>query len=179
MAGAKDSLVVMEILVVAAATLVVHTLAATTYHVGDTFGWQVPSGGYNYSNWATQHTFVAGDSLVFDFTTGAHTAAQVVQNAYDNCNTANPISNQVNGPATFTLAAGTSYYVCTIHCSQGQKLAVSVASSAGSPFGSPPPPSPPGSGTFSPPPPRSSATPTRAVAAASLIFLSVFAAFFC
>ena len=63
MAGAKDSLVVMEILVVAAATLVVHTLAATTYHVGDTFGWQVPSGGYNYSNWATQHTFVAGDSL--------------------------------------------------------------------------------------------------------------------
>ncbi|GJU41221.1 cucumber peeling cupredoxin-like protein [Tanacetum coccineum] len=56
----------------------------------------------------TQHgqvtqTFRVGDTLFFNFTTGAHNVQEVSQSAYGPCTVANPISTETNGPATITL----------------------------------------------------------------------------
>ncbi|WMV36688.1 hypothetical protein MTR67_030073 [Solanum verrucosum] len=120
-------------------------------------GWQTPPNGVvTFSNWANQHTFVVGDILDFNFNSGVHTATRVNKNAFDSCSTANPIDNETNGPALFTLnTTGDYYFICTIHCNQGQKLTVNVKLT-GSPFGSPIPgssPSTPGGASSSPSPP--------------------------
>ncbi|MCD7445974.1 hypothetical protein HAX54_024678 [Datura stramonium] len=151
-----------------------------TYTVGDSFGWQTPPNGVvTFSNWANQHTFVVGDILEFNFNSGVHTATRVNKNAFDSCNAANPIDNETNGPAKFTLdTTGNYYFICTIHCNQGQKLAINVTTSAaGSPSGSPSPgssPGTPGGGELSPPPllPSGSVS-TRVATIASFVILVV------
>ncbi|XP_049359751.1 umecyanin-like [Solanum verrucosum] len=137
---------------------VVEVSVGRTYIVADSLGWQTPPNGVvTFSNWANQHTFVVGDILDFNFNSGVHTATRVNKNAFDSCNAANPIDNETNGPAKFTLnTTGDYYFICTIHCNQGQKLTVNVTLT-GSPSGSPIPsssPSTPG-GESSPPPPTS------------------------
>ncbi|PHT42618.1 hypothetical protein CQW23_16643 [Capsicum baccatum] len=153
---------------------VVKVSVGRTYTVGDSFGWQTPNGVVTFSNWAGQHTFVVGDVLEFNFNTGVHTATRVNKNAFDSCNAANPIDDKTDGPAKFTLdTTGDYYFICTIHCNQGQKLAINVTSTGQSPSGSPSPgssPVTPGSESSSPPPPLGS-TSTRVVATASFVIL--------
>lgn len=57
----KYNAVILLMVMVAAAIL--EGAAAKTYHVGDNSGWQVPTGGFSFSNWTAQHSFVAGDIL--------------------------------------------------------------------------------------------------------------------
>ncbi|XP_049414266.1 umecyanin-like [Solanum stenotomum] len=147
---------------------VVEVSVGRTYIVGDSLGWQTPPNGVvTFSNWANQHTFVVGDILEFNFNSGVHTATRVNKNAFDSCNAANPIDNETNGPAKFTLnATGDYYFICTIHCNQGQKLTVNVTLT-GSPSGSPIPgssPSTPGGESSPPPPSPSGSVSTRAAA---------------
>ncbi|XP_059286137.1 umecyanin-like [Lycium ferocissimum] len=155
---------------------VIEVSVGRTYTVGDSSGWQTPpNGAVTFSNWANQHTFVVGDVLEFNFQTGVHTAARVNKNAFDTCNTANPIDNETDGPADFTLdTTGEYYFICTIHCNQGQKLAINVTST-GSPSGSGGSPSPGSSpatpGGELPPPPPSGSVSTRVVATASFVIL--------
>ncbi|XP_009794604.1 umecyanin-like [Nicotiana tabacum] len=143
-----------------------------TYTVGDSFGWQTPpAGALTFSNWANQQTFVVGDILEFNFNSGVHTATKVNKNDFDSCNAANPIDDETNGPARFTLdTTGDYYFICTIHCNQGQKLMVNVTS-ADSPSGSPSPGSSPATpgGNLSPPP--SGSVSTRLAASASFVIL--------
>ncbi|KAI3711700.1 hypothetical protein L1987_70241 [Smallanthus sonchifolius] len=89
----------------------------------------------------TRHTFNAGDTLFFNFTTGIHDVAEVSQAAYDPCTTINPISITTTGPATVTLTtAGAHYYICTVgtHCQIGQKLAINVSATPAAPATPPP-----------------------------------------
>ncbi|KAG1366553.1 blue copper protein, partial [Cocos nucifera] len=108
--------------------------SATDYTVGDTSGW---TSGVDYSTWTSGKSFAVGDSLVFNYASGAHTVTEVSSSDYDSCSSSNAISNDSNGPTTIQLKTpGTHYYICTIpgHCSGGMKLAVTVGSSAsGSP----------------------------------------------
>ncbi|KAL3747717.1 hypothetical protein ACJRO7_016511 [Eucalyptus globulus] len=134
--------------------------AQTTHVVGDSLGWVVPPGGaIAYSTWAANETFVVGDTLVFNFTTGMDDVAKVTKAAYDSCNFTSPISRWTNGPATITLnQSGEHFFISTFdrRCSLGEKLAINVSAASG------PAPAP----TTTPTPPAASAptpttTPTR------------------
>ncbi|KAI3911815.1 hypothetical protein MKX01_038257 [Papaver californicum] len=119
--------------VVVAATVLQCATAQTSHVVGDSLGWIIPPSTSVYSTWASKQTFKVGDSLVFNFVSGMHTAAEVSKADYDSCNSAaTPIGSLLaSSPATIRLAtAGNHYYICTVggHCSAGQKLSITVAS---------------------------------------------------
>ncbi|XP_055822712.1 blue copper protein-like [Solanum dulcamara] len=118
------------------------SMAQQTHVVGDALAWTVPNGGATaYSAWAARKTFTAGDTLVFNFTTGLHSVAEVSKAAFDSCNISSPISISTNGPTNITLrSVGSHYYLCTFpsHCTLGQKLAINVSGS-GSPAPQPAP----------------------------------------
>ncbi|XP_034700356.1 blue copper protein-like [Vitis riparia] len=133
-------------LVVVALAALLHTavvVAQTTHVVGDSLGWLVPPGGpIAYATWADTQTFVVGDILVFNFTTGEQDVARVSKESFDSCNSTNPISLKTTGPANFTLdTVGDYYFIGTMdrHCPLGQKLAIKVIDSSSGPS---PPPSP-------------------------------------
>ncbi|WCJ30040.1 Cupredoxin superfamily protein [Euphorbia peplus] len=136
---------------------------ATDHIVGESWGWQNPPNSSFYSSWASSHTFLVGDSLLFNFVTGVHDVATVTADAYNNCNKANLLNIQNNGPANVTLnSTGTFYYFCTFsnHCSIDQKLAVTVVGSASTP-----------PVTTAPPPPTNSSA--SSVVVSSFMFLCV------
>ncbi|RZC53818.1 hypothetical protein C5167_012675 [Papaver somniferum] len=123
----------MVLLIVVAATVFQCATAQTSHVVGDSLGWIIPASPSVYSDWASKQTFKVGDSLVFNFAVGLHTAYEVSKADYDSCNAAAaPIGSLLaSSPATIRLAtAGNHYYLCTLggHCSAGQKLSITVAS---------------------------------------------------
>lgn len=85
---------------------------------------------------------------MFNFTTGEQDVAMVTKEAYDACNSTNPILLQTTGPVNITLtSAGLHYFIGTMdrHCFLGQKLTVDVTGASGpttSPASTPPPPPP-------------------------------------
>ncbi|KAF5749622.1 Blue copper -like protein [Tripterygium wilfordii] len=135
---------VLALLLVVAGSIVGNS-QAVEYVVGDSTGWVVPSANTFYSTWASGKNFSVGDVLVFNFATGAHDVAVVTDDAYESCNTANPINQTNTGPARITLTNDTDYYfICTIagHCASGQKLEIDVDGTGTAPSPtSPPPPS--------------------------------------
>ncbi|KVH93796.1 Cupredoxin, partial [Cynara cardunculus var. scolymus] len=180
MAELKSCMVVLMMMMIVA-SMQMHTSMAQTRHVvGDALGWNIPSNGAAaYTTWAAQQTFTVGDTLFFNFTTGAHNVAQVSQAAYGPCTTASPISLTTTGPATITLTtAGPRYYICTVggHCSIATPTPTPAAtpvptpattptsSPAPSPVDQASPPSPPTSGPSpsgsTSPPPGATETPT-------------------
>ncbi|KAF8036516.1 hypothetical protein BT93_C2288 [Corymbia citriodora subsp. variegata] len=128
--------------------LMSRSVVATSYVVGGSSGWSTPANGASfYSSWESAYTFHIGDVLVFNFINGQHSVAVVSQSDYNNCNTASPIEIFNNSPEDYTLnVTGPIYFICThdSHCSQGQKLSVTV-SGTNAPPGTyiPPPPPPP------------------------------------
>ncbi|KAK2645903.1 hypothetical protein Ddye_021098 [Dipteronia dyeriana] len=151
--------------------------AAEDYIVGNATGWVSTQSAAFYTTWASRITFEVGDELVFTFATGAHDVAIVSKADFDSCNTANPISNITNGPATVRLnTTGLHYFICTFpgHCSR-QKLSITVAADDDTP--PPPPTTTTGTTPPPPPPPPSSASPPGV--AFAFVFLSLAIAFFC
>ncbi|XP_008805908.1 blue copper protein-like [Phoenix dactylifera] len=140
--------------------------SATVYTVGDTSGW---TSGVDYSTWTSGKSFAVGDSLAFNYASGAHTVTEVSSSDYDSCSSSNAISNDSNGPTTIQLKTpGTHYFICAIpgHCSGGMKLAVTVG---GSSSGSPTTPSPPSTSTTPTlTPPTTTTTGTRRSGAGGL-----------
>ncbi|CAN4088507.1 unnamed protein product [Withania somnifera] len=141
--------------------------AQTVHVVGDNMGWIIPNGADTYTSWSAGKTFRVGDTLVFNFTTGRHDVQKVEKTSFDGCNSQNAIGDAImTGPANVTLdSAGDHYFICTFgtHCQNGQKLAVTVSSTTGTPGANPPTSSASGpSGTVPggivPPPPSSSTT---------------------
>ncbi|XP_010254442.1 PREDICTED: blue copper protein [Nelumbo nucifera] len=128
-----------------------------TYVVGDSLGWLVPPGGsIAYSTWASEKTFMVGDTLLFNFTTAQHDVAEVTKTAFDNCDASSTIGPvQSNGPARLSLTSvGQHFYICTFsqHCALGQKLAINVTASTTTA-------TPPPSSTTARTPPSSIASP--------------------
>ncbi|KAM7508204.1 hypothetical protein LguiA_018657 [Lonicera macranthoides] len=120
------------------ATLVQTMVAQEIHVVGDNMGWIVPPlGSIAYRTWAATNTFIIGDILVFNFTSGQQDVARVTKEAFDTCNSTNPIAIETTSPANFTLSSlGEYYFISTLdrHCPLGQKLAINVTT--------PPPPPP-------------------------------------
>lgn len=88
----------------------------------------------------------SGLHAVFNFTTGQQDVARVTKEAFDSCNTTNPLSIQTTGPANYTLSSpGEYYFISTFasHCFLGQKLAIYVTQTPSGPSASPAPPPPP------------------------------------
>lgn len=139
----------VAIAAVLAVTALLQTSAAQTVHVvGDSLGWLVPPGGpIAYETWVDLQTFVVGDVLVFNFITGEQDVARVTKEAFNSCNSTNPIFLETTGPFNYTLdAAGEYYFIGTMdrHCYLGQKLAINVSASAGpTPSPQAPTPTPP------------------------------------
>ncbi|KAA3476904.1 stellacyanin-like [Gossypium australe] len=131
--GRKSSMAMAAVFVVLASTLT--TYASTTYTVGDSTGWQVPTSNSNlYDDWADNKTFVVGDDLLFNFITGKHDVAEVTEPGYDACTNTDTISTDNKGPVKITLKrTGDHYFICTYpgHCPAGQKLKVQVRSETG------------------------------------------------
>ncbi|KAL2482713.1 basic blue protein-like [Forsythia ovata] len=166
---------VAVIVVLAAALVQAAAAAAKTYIVGDSLGWKVPPGGVvAYSDWASQHKFMAGDILVFNFT-GGHSVAIVSMDDFDACNTDNVTNVKLNSPVNYTLNSGHTYFICFYddHCVEGQQLAV-TASAIGSPTSSPAPWSSPSgqSDNNTPLPPLQPSSATRVVTTSFLISIA-------
>ncbi|KGN60692.1 cucumber peeling cupredoxin-like [Cucumis sativus] len=138
--------------------------AAATHNVGDSLGWTIPPTSTTYSDWASTKTFLVGDNLFFNFTTGQHDVTEVTKAELDSCSGTNPISVMRNGPASIPLStAGTRHFICSIptHCSFGQKLTVTVRSQSSSPPTTAPSPSPKSSTPVSPTPSPHTARPPK------------------
>ncbi|KAA8523005.1 hypothetical protein F0562_009428 [Nyssa sinensis] len=165
--------------------------APVTYVVGDKLGWLVPPGGaIAYATWASNKTFIVGDTLVFDFVNGTQDVAVVTKSAYKTCDTNNTITVLTNSPAKITLTTtGEHYFTCTYprHCTLGQQLAINVtaSSTATPPSSSTTPPTgtttasspanaPTAGGPISPP---ASSAPFRGVVGFYVTFLSIVVAF--
>lgn len=73
-------------LIVASVGLLHGAYAANTYTVGGDLGWIIPPNSSYYEEWTSQSTFQIGDSFVFNWTTGTHTATEVsTKEDYDKC----------------------------------------------------------------------------------------------
>ncbi|KAJ8619095.1 hypothetical protein MRB53_015281 [Persea americana] len=112
--------------------------SATVYTVGDSSGWAT---GVDYTTWISGKTFGVGDSLVFNYGGGLHTVDEVSSSDYNGCTTGNSITSDSTGLTTITLkTAGNHYFICGAagHCSQGMKMAVTVAgTTSGTPTDNP------------------------------------------
>ncbi|KAJ6673224.1 hypothetical protein OIU85_012242 [Salix viminalis] len=128
-------------LIVASVGLLHGACAASTYTVGDDLGWTVPTNSSYYEEWASQKTFQIGDSILFNSTTGNHTANKVgTREEYDNCTKMGVIVKV--GPAVLKNTFdrnGTLYYLCSegTHCEQGQKMIVKVGDGIAPSFAAP------------------------------------------
>ncbi|KAL6655405.1 hypothetical protein ACP70R_006231 [Stipagrostis hirtigluma subsp. patula] len=119
-----NTLALIALLVAGSAALA----SATTYTVGDASGWTV---GPDYDSWASGKGFAVGDTLVFTYTSKAHTVTEVSKSGYETCSGSSPaLSDDDSGSTTITLTTpGTHYFICKVpgHCAQGMKLAVTVS----------------------------------------------------
>ncbi|KAH0450137.1 hypothetical protein IEQ34_020829 [Dendrobium chrysotoxum] len=138
--------------------------AATSHTVGGSTGWTIPPNPSFYPNWSAAQKFGVGDTLVFNFTTGAHTVVEVPKSSYDACSTKNQVGpTQSTGPATVTInSAGTHYYICSVtgHCSLNQKLSITVSGGSPTTPSTPPVPSNSPGDSSSPTPPPTAGGPS-------------------
>ncbi|KAJ0724495.1 putative Phytocyanin domain, cupredoxin [Helianthus annuus] len=122
----KLNLVAVTIIVMA--YMHVSTMVRPSLHfVGGIEGWVAPPEPNYYEKWVKEEKFLKYDTALFIFDTGSHTLAEVTKEAYDTCNTTNPIYIDTWGPAAVELdTVGVHFYICTMHCKSGQKITVDV-----------------------------------------------------
>ncbi|KAJ6435827.1 hypothetical protein OIU84_000953 [Salix udensis] len=164
-------------LIVASVGLLHGACAASSYTVGDDLGWTVPPNSSYYEEWASQKTFQIGDSIVFNSTTGNHTATEVdTREEYDYCTkTGSIVKVPQRVGASYKRnfdANGTLYFLCSegTDCEQGQKMIVKVGDGIAPSFAAP------SLAGFAAP---SFAAPSlAAAAAASALFFSTLAIYF-
>ncbi|CAM0908672.1 unnamed protein product [Alopecurus aequalis] len=115
---------------------------AAEYSVGDD-GWTI---GTNFVAWAQNHSFAAGDVLVFEYVKGQHNVYEVTEAAYRSCDATGPgavLATYESGSDRVVLPdAKTYWFMCQIpgHCLGGMQLAVEVSAAAApvaSPTGAP------------------------------------------
>ncbi|THU68200.1 hypothetical protein C4D60_Mb08t01410 [Musa balbisiana] len=114
----------------------------------------------NYTQWVSDKTFRAGDTLTFSYTS-SHDVVEVRSSAYATCNATNPVSKSATGNTIVALdAAGKRYFICGIagHCTRGMKIEIDVVTASSPPPGASPSPS---VSPASSPPAPSTAPPSR------------------
>ncbi|XP_021750868.1 early nodulin-like protein 1 [Chenopodium quinoa] len=125
---------------------------ATTFTVGGSKGWSVPSDNGNvYNQWAERMRFQVGDSILFKYPSSSDSVLQVSKEDYSSCTTTSPIAKYTDGNTEFKFSKSGPYYFISgnkDNCNKNEKLAVVVMadrsgkSSPPSPSASAPSPAP-------------------------------------
>ncbi|KAM0921779.1 hypothetical protein ACQ4PT_006702 [Festuca glaucescens] len=115
------SMATKAFLVVAIAAAALGTTAlGASYTVGAPAGsWDLWS---NYTQWASNVRFQAGDQVVFKYPRAAHNVVEVSKADYDACSSSSPLASLQTGDDVALLpAAGSRYFVCGVpgHCDAG------------------------------------------------------------
>ncbi|TVU05187.1 hypothetical protein EJB05_48341 [Eragrostis curvula] len=97
------------------------------FHVGGPRGWRVPDATTNYGWWAMNNRFHVGDELYFKY--GNDSVLVVDREAFDACNTTDPVAVFTDGATAFRFDR--RGFFCFIsgepgHCEDGQRLVVRV-----------------------------------------------------
>ncbi|TVU22626.1 hypothetical protein EJB05_32339, partial [Eragrostis curvula] len=130
------------------------------FHVGGPRGWRVPDATTNYGWWAMNNRFHVGDELYFKY--GNDSVLVVDREAFDACNTTDPVAVFTDGATAFRLHR--PGFFCFIsgepgHCEDGQRLVVRVMVHSAAPA---PAPGPAVDGRRRPRSPATAAGPTPA-----------------
>ncbi|CAL0306524.1 unnamed protein product [Lupinus luteus] len=96
---------------------------AATYTVGGANGWT-----FNTATWPRGKRFRAGDTLVFNYSPGAHNVVAVDKASYSACKTPKGSKVYNSGSDQIKLAKGPNYFICNFvgHCESGTKIAISA-----------------------------------------------------
>ncbi|KAK7247322.1 hypothetical protein RIF29_42203 [Crotalaria pallida] len=119
--GRGSAMVLLLCLLVMIHSEIVH---AATYTVGGAGGWT-----FNTVGWPKGKRFRAGDTLVFNYSPGAHNVVVVNKPGYDGCKTPRGAKVYRSGKDQIKLARGQNYFICnfTGHCQSGMKIAIYAA----------------------------------------------------
>ncbi|KAF5478844.1 hypothetical protein F2P56_005373 [Juglans regia] len=136
--------------------LLMHEGGATEFTIGGSKGWTVPTDPkeVHYNQWAENHRFQIGDSLVFVYPPDQDSLLHVTQEDYTNCNTESPIEKFSDGHTVFNLKQSGSFYFISgnkDHCLKNEKLVVIVLADRSNKTGTDSPP-PSGSTEITPAP---------------------------
>lgn len=105
--------------------LLATTINATDHIVGANKGWNP---GMNYTLWANNQTFYAGDYISFRYKKMQYNVFLVNQTGYDNCTIEGALGNWTSGKDFIMLNETQRYYfICgTGDCLNGMKVSVVV-----------------------------------------------------
>ncbi|KAG7567661.1 Phytocyanin domain [Arabidopsis thaliana x Arabidopsis arenosa] len=99
---------------------------------GKSGDWKIPpSSSYSFTEWAQKARFKVGDFIVFRYESGKDSVLEVTKEAYNSCNTTNPLANYTDGETKVKLdRSGPFYFISGAngHCEKGQKLSLVVIS---------------------------------------------------
>ncbi|NP_001265957.1 basic blue protein-like precursor [Cicer arietinum] len=105
--------------------LVIHSelAQAAIYTVGGAGGWT-----FNTIAWPNGKNFKAGDTLVFNYSPGAHNVVAVSKAGYGSCKTPRGAKVYRSGKDQIRLARGQNYFICNYvgHCESGMKIAINA-----------------------------------------------------
>lgn len=122
MASLKLNFVLVTTIVVAY-THFPTTMAATSWVVGGSYGWTLPSKPKFYDEWTKGKKFAKNDKFWFEFEDHKHTVSEVEKEVYDTCNTTNiKIDLDMSGVIYILYEAKVYYFVCKFHCKEGHKV---------------------------------------------------------
>ncbi|PWA96147.1 cupredoxin [Artemisia annua] len=114
------------------------SISATEYIVGDASGWSLD---FDYQTWAKDKVFLVGDSLVFNYASGAHNVAKVNGTGFQQCSTSFSNGILTSGQDVVPLLTpGRKWYICGVgkHCElRNMKLVITVLPQTMAPAPSP------------------------------------------
>ncbi|XP_071742562.1 blue copper protein 1b-like [Rutidosis leptorrhynchoides] len=115
------------IVFIATLTVLVTSISAKEYIVGDANGWSLD---YDYQIWAKDKVFFVGDTLVFNYPPGAHNVVKVNATDFQKCTTSSSNGILTSGSDVITLLTpGVKWYICGVgkHCEvKKMKLVITV-----------------------------------------------------
>ncbi|KVH91921.1 basic blue protein-like [Cynara cardunculus var. scolymus] len=115
------------IVVIATLGVLASSISAKEYIVGDESGWTLD---FDYQTWAKDKVFFVGDTLVFNYASGAHTVVKVNGTGFQQCIVSPAIGTLTSGRDVVPLqTAGRKWYICGVgkHCeSKNMKLVITV-----------------------------------------------------
>ncbi|KAI3984730.1 hypothetical protein MKX01_039347 [Papaver californicum] len=117
------------LLIIGFPSISVYVNASRNHIVGGDRGWRFPANS-SYNIWALHRSFVAGDTLYFKYSRGAHNTVRVDAAGYRKCKVSPTESGKAvySGSDKIRLKKGINYFICSLpgHCAAGMKVKVHV-----------------------------------------------------
>ncbi|KAG2704664.1 hypothetical protein I3760_05G014900 [Carya illinoinensis] len=124
MAQGRGSAIVATVVLLGMLLIHCENAWAATFTVGDAGGWT-----FGVDNWPNAKTFMAGDILVFNYSSAVHNVVVVDKQGYETCKAAEGSQKFQSGSDQITLVKGQNYFICTFpgHCESKMKIAVNAS----------------------------------------------------